>query len=122
MSLFRRLYQVAKSQLRTSSDSPSMDEQRLMDELFENEVNDEQQAEAGPEPGSSEAARYYANLELPLGASYEEIKAAHKKLLRKYHPDFHLKNPEQAKIAEKISKGLNEAMSYFDKERKEGRL
>jgi hypothetical protein len=33
---------------------------------------------------------YYALLGLPRGASDREIKRAHKKLVRKWHPDLHL--------------------------------
>jgi len=66
-------------------------------------------------------ARYYANLELAPGASYAEIKAAYRGLLSKYHPDKHHGDPGRSETAGEISRGLNEAMEYFERAHKGGR-
>jgi DnaJ-domain-containing protein 1 len=60
-------------------------------------------------------ASYYANLELKTGAGFAEIKASYKELIKKYHPDKFNQNEEQRKIAEEITRKLNEAYIYFER-------
>lgn len=63
---------------------------------------------------SSQEAIYYANLELPMGASFEEIKRQYRILLRRYHPDGHaMASPEKQAVAKEIATRLNEAYDYF---------
>ena len=54
-------------------------------------------------------AKYYANLEIPVGSNQTIIKNAWKKQLKKYHPDLHCSDPEKQKIAENLTRQLNEA-------------
>ncbi len=61
-------------------------------------------------------AGYYANLEVPYGSDLETVRAAWKKLVRKYHPDLHSSDPEKVKIATEIVKGLNQAYEALEKE------
>ena len=44
-------------------------------------------------------AKYFANLELPINANRDSVKASWKRLMKKYHPDLHSANPEKRKIA-----------------------
>lgn len=60
-------------------------------------------------------ASYYANLELKSGAGFAEIKSAYKELIKKYHPDKFNQDEGQRKIAEEITRKLNEAYIYFEK-------
>lgn len=53
-------------------------------------------------------------LEIREGASEEEIKAAYKKLVRKYHPDQYVNNP-LSDLAEEKLKEINEAYDYLMK-------
>ena len=70
-----------------------------------------------PEPDFFEArriesdplAKYYANLEIPLGSNRETIKTAWKTQMKKYHPDLHGLDPKKKQIAEEITRQLNEA-------------
>jgi DnaJ-class molecular chaperone len=64
---------------------------------------------AGPEAG------YYAALELPAGASFEDIKRAYKTLMKKYHPDRFHNEPQKKQFAEAVTQKLNEAYAYFEK-------
>jgi DnaJ-domain-containing protein 1 len=57
-------------------------------------------------PDDAEIRRYYANLELPLGASADEVKAAYRRLMRRYHPDHHQGSPEQAQLATQLAREL----------------
>ena len=112
MSLLRRLYNVARSNFASRPERS-----RPVDAGGERpQPPPEPQPHSAERPGDSVASGYYANLELSPGASFEEIKAAYRRLLRKYHPDRHHQTPSRSKTAEEISKRLNEAMDYFEKE------
>lgn len=67
-------------------------------------------------PEARYEARYYEVLGLQTGASFEEIKAAYRKLSMKYHPDKvgHL-GEEFKKVAEEKMKELNVAYEYLKK-------
>ncbi len=56
-----------------------------------------------------EIQRFYANLELPVGASVEEVKAAYRRLMRRYHPDRHASDPERAVLANNLAQQLRTA-------------
>jgi hypothetical protein len=49
----------------------------------------------------------YANLEVPYGSSFAQVKKAFKTQLLKYHPDKHTDNPEKARIATEITQKIN---------------
>ncbi len=49
----------------------------------------------------------YANLEVPFGASIEEVRRSYKSLILKYHPDKHAGNPEKQRVALEITKKIN---------------
>ena len=63
---------------------------------------------------SNPLARYYANLEIPVGSDRETIKTAWKIQLKKYHPDLHGSDPEKKQIAEELTCKLNEAYRILD--------
>ena len=56
-----------------------------------------------------EIRRYYANLELSPGASVDEIRAAYRRMMRRYHPDKHHQDPERARAAHQLAHQLREA-------------
>ncbi|MCS6988665.1 MAG: J domain-containing protein [Chloroherpetonaceae bacterium] len=60
-------------------------------------------------------AGYYANLELPYGASLEEVRKAYRNLMKRYHPDKFSGDPEKQKTATEIAKGLNKAYRELEK-------
>lgn len=59
----------------------------------------------------------YEVLEIGKNATAEEIKAAYKKLAKKYHPDKYANNP-LADLAEEKMKEINEAYSYLLKNKR----
>ncbi|MBX2812163.1 MAG: J domain-containing protein [Myxococcales bacterium] len=66
-------------------------------------------AGSGPTPlggETSEIRRYYANLELPLGSPADEVKAAYRRLMRRYHPDKHAGDPESIRAAHQLAREL----------------
>jgi len=72
-------------------------------------------------PDSLEA-EYYANLEVPYGSSFNDIKKSYRTLLKKYHPDLHLNNNQDRENAEKITLKLNQAFSYFEDKYNRGEI
>jgi DnaJ-domain-containing protein 1 len=63
-------------------------------------------------PGKETA--YYEALEVAPAASFAEIKAAYKKLVKKYHPDLYNNHPQKRQYAEAVTRQLNEAFQYFE--------
>ena len=63
---------------------------------------------------SDPLARFYANLEIPVGSNRETIKTAWKTQLKKYHPDLHGSDSEKKQIAEELTRKLNEAYRTLD--------
>lgn len=49
----------------------------------------------------------FANLDIPFGASIEQARSAHRKLMVSYHPDRHATNPEKQRIATEITQRVN---------------
>ena len=54
-------------------------------------------------------AEWYANLEVPVGSDLETIKKARRRLLARYHPDLHDRDPERARRAGELTAAINHA-------------
>jgi DnaJ-domain-containing protein 1 len=73
-------------------------------------------ARRAPGRGASEAiAKHYKTLDLPQGASFDDVKRAFRALMRKYHPDMHSGNPQKQKAASELSKQMTEAYNELEK-------
>lgn len=86
-----------ESRRRTARDSS-------FDDAFDQAWDTEAESQFDPE-----LARYYANLEVPYGSDLETVRQAWKRLLKKYHPDLHSRDPEKQRIANELVQGLNRA-------------
>lgn len=60
-------------------------------------------------PQDKQLAQYYANLELRPGATRDDIKRAYRELMRKYHPDKFLDDPDKHRSATELAQSLTEA-------------
>ncbi|HLU65276.1 MAG TPA: J domain-containing protein [Kofleriaceae bacterium] len=64
-------------------------------------------------------ARHYKTLDLPYGADFAQVKAAYRKLMRKYHPDLHNQSPQKHKAATEltmqVTQAYNELEAYLSK-------
>ena len=56
----------------------------------------------------------YANLKVPFGAPFEDVKISYKKLLRQYHPDKHASDPQKFKLATEITSKLNQSFQRIE--------
>ena len=71
-----------------------------------------------PPRGVNEGLRQdYANLEVPFGADFDEVRKAYKVLIMRYHPDKHSGDPEKLRVATEITMKINES---FERIRSQG--
>jgi DnaJ-domain-containing protein 1 len=116
-SLFRRFGRLVRASL-LSSDLPTPDVSDAFDTSSQNYADPQPKSgpyNPPPPPTPSPEAAYYAALELPANASFEEIKRAYKMLMKKYHPDRFHNEPQKKQYAEAVTQKLNEAYAYFEK-------
>jgi DnaJ-domain-containing protein 1 len=59
-------------------------------------------------------AEYYKVLDLPEGAEFPQVKAAYRRLMRKYHPDRHTGNPKKLKAATELSMRVTQAYNALE--------
>ncbi|MBK6689700.1 MAG: J domain-containing protein [Deltaproteobacteria bacterium] len=110
MSLGRRLFDVARAELRHQARRLGSDAEAQAPAPDPDHSPSPRQPEPVVEPGlPPEIQRYYANLELPVGAPLEEVKGAYKRLMRRYHPDLHQQDPERAQAATRLAQALRSA-------------
>ncbi len=104
--MIKRLFNIARAEfndLVQKEKSAPLPEPEIFESSFETS-----QEESDP------LAKYYANLEIPVGSDRETIKAAWKVQMKKYHPDLHGSDPEKKQIAEELTRQLNEAYRILD--------
>lgn len=127
MSIFNRLYNIAKAEVnaRIRQGSPdskrwtkrsSQDKNQSEDTSWGNSQEQQSsQSSYTPPPNNDPVADWYAALEIPYGSDWETIQKAWKSQLRKYHPDRHAQNDEKADIAHQVTQQLNEAYKGLKK-------
>ena len=102
--MIKRLFNIARSEFNDLvQKNKSADEPLPEPDFFET-----LQEESDP------LAKYYANLEIPVGSDRDTIKAAWKTQMKKYHPDLHGSDPKKKQIAEELTRQLNEAYRILD--------
>ncbi len=118
MSLGRRLLNVAKAEFQDAARKVRTSAGQWVDPIARQRPSGTSSAEYGAlreqvlldEDGPpAHIRKFYANLELPIGADAAEVKTAYRRLLRRYHPDKHAQNPEHAKVASEVTQKLRTA-------------
>ena len=56
----------------------------------------------------------YAQLEVPYGAPFDEVKSSFRRLMRKYHPDLHAGNPQKHQTATQLTMSLTQAYNELE--------
>jgi DnaJ-class molecular chaperone len=100
--MIKRLFNIARSEF-----NDLVQKEKLVS-LPEPDFFETHQEESDP------LARFYANLEIPVGSDRETIKTAWKTQMKKYHPDLHGSDPKKKQIAEELTRQLNEAYRTLD--------
>ncbi len=121
MGLFKRIKNIIRSNINSKQSFYNNDS--YSDTNFENfsgnfedsDIDEQIKSSLKPESSADSLEReYYANLELPYGADFNEIKTSYKRLLKKYHPDKFYGNQQKLEIAQEVVKKLNIAYNYFE--------
>lgn len=129
MGIGERLYRLARAHI--ISWLPGQDGRRPLrwdDPFFRDQTGSGRKAEgkrgfAGRDPGGQQRtipyrpdwAQYYANLEVPYGADLATVRSAWKRMMKKYHPDLHSKDPEKYRTATLLTQRLTEAYQELEK-------
>ena len=105
MDLFARIFRVVRAHTATSEPSDTYEHWRSPTT-----------PPVPPAPAEDPVlAGYYANLELPYGATLEEVKAAWKRLMKQYHPDRHAQDPAKREVANALCAQLTHAYKELEK-------
>lgn len=113
----RRVREARRRRVRNNIYEEENADHSNIDEMYEREFGAGSSASSEPQPDPEER-KHYAALELPYGASFEQVKTAYKKLVKKYHPDRFPNNPEKQKAAEELTQKINGAYTFFKNKNK----
>ncbi len=107
-----RLGRLAKAELNAFTERfrPGDDDSGVADadeELAADLEGDRHTEHTGAWP--REIRRAYAALEVPLGSDAETVRAAHRKMLKRYHPDRHHGDDAKEDVANELTRRLGEA-------------
>lgn len=136
MSVFSRLQRLARAQIldltektrelvKTSRPSQDLSDDELEEEILKRrreraarrggaplEPSEEDIAKKPKEarsPQEQQLAQFYANLELPVTATVDDVRRAYKEMMKKYHPDKHAGDPARHKAATELAQSLTRA-------------
>lgn len=66
------------------------------------------------DPQDAVLAQHYANLEVPFGSDLKTVRAAWRRMMKKYHPDLHARDPEKRRIANELTARLTQAYRHIE--------
>ena len=117
MDLVTRVIRLIRAQIRPDSSGVPLDRARgrQRQTRAHGPGHGGRQAATAAQGVDPELAGLYSNLEVPYGSDLATVRKARKRLLRKYHPDLHSKDPEKRKIADELARGLNGAYEQLQK-------
>jgi len=122
MSIGKRLFQMIRSQTQGlwERGGPASKTEGYPGRHENEKFSSSDSASGETSGGDSLEREYLANLELERFASFEDVQKAHRRMIKKYHPDLHATDPEKRKNAEQITVRLNEALNYFETKAEKG--
>ena len=111
MSVSRRIWNLVRSEITALRDRASdrFSDVDLDSELFGDSAGSDPPTRPTGNSEQDQLNQYYANLELEPGASLKEVKSAYRRLMRRYHPDRHAKDPAKVRLANELSQQLRVA-------------
>lgn len=108
MSLFKRIENIVKSNINHKEEKNDINIDSYEDIYYSD-------SKTIPNEENKIEKKYYRILELEYGSDFNSIKKAYKRLLKKYHPDLFQNKPEKLKSAQEVTKQINEAYTYFER-------
>lgn len=117
MSIPSRIWRLIRSEVnsRLGNFGPSQQPSYDYDETYNwQEPEDTTYEDASFKDEGSRLIQYYRVLELPNGASLEEVRGAYKTLMKKYHPDK-FQDPQKRAEATELVKKINGAYTELVK-------
>ena len=108
MSLFKRIENIVKSNINHKEKKNDINIDSYEDIYYSD-------SKTIPNEENKLEKKYYRILELEYGSDFNSIKKAYKRLLKKYHPDLFQNKPEKLKSAQEVTKQINEAYTYFER-------
>jgi DnaJ-domain-containing protein 1 len=103
MGLGARLLNLLRAELNALADRAARRE-RAREEGGPDPLEDD--AASHPPGWKREIAQHYANLELPYGANLATVKTQYRRLMGRYHPDRHHRDPQKAEVANRLAAEL----------------
>ena len=114
MSLLGRLGKIVRSQVESLREEKFNSDNSYNDKRTRYKKSSEDYSPLTNDVADSKEQVYLANLELEKFTSMDEVKKAHRRLMKKYHPDLHAGDKDKEAYAEKICSQLNVAYDYFE--------
>lgn len=115
MSFFKRLKNIIISNINFKNDKINVSDFDGIQDFGNTENYENLSRNHTSNQKNTLEVEYYANLELSYGASFDEIKASYRKLLKKYHPDRFYNDEKKLQLAQEVVTKLNLAYNYFEK-------
>lgn len=125
--LFERIKNIIRASLGDAFSSSSDDSTINIEEIEKEYEKIKKEREAAERKNQEQQQRYYqtnaqlekerqyyADLELPYGASFDEIKKAYRRLVKQFHPDKYANDRQRYETAVRLTSKLNEAYAYFE--------
>ena len=112
--LFNRFIRILKANLRYSDSQAQPTSSEYTHTHTQSGSRQQHQQQTSSSAAQNQEKAYYQALEVIPGASFDDIKVAYKKLVKKYHPDLFHNNPEKRRYAEIVTQKINEAYAYFE--------
>jgi DnaJ-domain-containing protein 1 len=113
--LFKRVYSIISAEISSLLESFSVLEENLNEDKFDSFENSK---ENRSRKDFTLEEKYLAMLECKKEVSFETIKKQYRILMKRYHPDRFIKDPERYIWAEELCRELNKAYSYFENKNK----
>lgn len=117
MGIPNRLFRLAKAYVNDwlNKDKENADFDDDIWEDFEREERQQQRRQRYNRPRDPKIVQYYERLNIPYDSDYQTVREAWKRLMKKYHPDKYVNDPQKIKMATKISQELTEAYKEIEK-------
>ncbi len=110
--MIKRLFNIARAELSDFAQKKKWGEKDTPS--TEPEFFNDREKDTSSYSALDPLAKYYANLEIPVGSDRVTIKNAWKTQMKKYHPDLHCSDPKKKQIAEELTRQLTQAYRTLD--------